>query len=91
VDRAEALSLLRRELASYAARPHAELATLAGGTDVVVRQGASGTEYQLEVETRWDDHVGGALRISGAIDDGTLRASLRPLAEDVLVDAPADR
>jgi hypothetical protein len=44
-------------------------------------QGASGVEYQIEVEVQWDDQPGGNIRVLAAIDDGSFRAAFSPVCD----------
>ncbi len=46
--------------------------------------GASGIEYQLEIEGRWDADEGKDIRIIGGIDNGGLRAYV-PLTDSFIV------
>jgi hypothetical protein len=48
-------------------------------------QGASGTEYQIEIEAMWDCRRGGDIRVVASIDDGGLRSSLLPLCDSFIV------
>lgn len=75
--------LLHDVIVEYQARPYQELAQRIGQDDVRTVRGADGREYQIEVEAIWDDQPGGAIRVVGAIDDGSFRAGL-PLSEDFL-------
>ena len=47
--------------------------------------GPSGTEYQIEIQIRWDHKPHGAVRVMGTIDDGTFRGAFRPVCEDLIV------
>ena len=42
----------------------------------------SGVAYQVEVTAVWEGPAGGAIRVLGAIDDGTFRAAFRPVTDD---------
>ena len=48
-------------------------------------KGASGTEYQVEIEARWDSEPGGGIRVRISVDDGGLVSSLVPLSEAFLI------
>jgi hypothetical protein len=56
-----------------------------GEQQTATATGSSGAEYQIEVEVFWDSEPGGLLRILGSIDDGSLRATFKPVCEDLLV------
>ena len=47
--------------------------------------GTSGTEYQVEMEARWDSRPGGAIRVLVSVDDGGLVSSLVPLSDAFLI------
>jgi hypothetical protein len=48
-------------------------------------KGASGTEYQIEIQAMWDCQRGGDIRVLVSIDDGSLRSSLLPLCDSFIV------
>jgi hypothetical protein len=87
MNKTEAREILSSELARFAAGSYADLAKLVGSIYTVERTGADGTRYQIEIEVLYDDprDTGGDLRVIGSIDDGTLKAALRPLSEDLIV------
>lgn len=85
MERAEAKRVLRDELRRYRKRSYRELQALLAEPEVFTVTGASGAEYQIEVQAVWDDRPGGRLRVLGSIDDGGLRA-YAPLSDDFLVD-----
>jgi hypothetical protein len=75
MNSAEAKLLLARELAKYRARPFDELLSLMQEVETHELTGPSGTAYQLEFQAFWDGPANRkVLRVSGAIDDGGLRA-----------------
>jgi len=49
--------------------------------------GPDGRSYQIEWEALWDHpkNTGGDLRIIVSIDDGTLRAALRPMTRSFII------
>ena len=47
-------------------------------------RGTDGRDYQIEIEAEWDDQPGGAVRVVGAIDDGSFRTFL-PLSAEFIV------
>jgi hypothetical protein len=74
MDKQEAERLLWDKLAEYRILPYPEFVARIGGDDHVTVFGASGAEYQLEVQVFWDHNPGGNVRVIGSIDDGGLRA-----------------
>lgn len=74
MNNAEALELLRAELQSFRELDHAALVTRIGDTHVVERTGASGAEYQVDVEVVWDGRPDSDVMVIGSVDDGRLRA-----------------
>ena len=84
MDREEALSLLDAHLDQYRKMSYAELAAKIGHEEFPVVVGPSGTEYQMEIQIRWDHKPNGNIRVLGAIDDGGLRAFM-PLCSDLIV------
>ena len=91
MDKTEARAALVEQLAAWRQRPYAELASMVGSHSVIVARGASGAEYQVEIEVLWDsprerDNV----LVMGAVDDGRLLASLTPVCASFIV-APDGR
>ena len=81
MDHNEARQILRQELMKYRTRSYIELIRLVGADPpTLVIQGASGTEYQIEIHIHWDGKDGGDVYVIGSIDDGGWRAFL-PLTE----------
>ena len=74
MDKQEAGGLLSAKLGEYRLLPYPELVARISSDDHVTVVGASGVEYQLEVQVLWDDNPGGNVRVIGWIDDGGLRA-----------------
>jgi hypothetical protein len=74
VDKQEAEGLLRGKLSEYCVLPYPKLVARIGTDDHVTMAGASGAEYQLEVQVFWEDEPRGNVRVIGSIDDGGLRA-----------------
>jgi len=83
VDKREAEFLLRRKLGEYRTIAYPDLVARIGTDDHATVVGASGVEYQLEVQVGWDREPGGDVRVIAAIDDGGLRAF--PLTDSLLV------
>jgi hypothetical protein len=84
MDEETARELLRAALTEYRARSYADLVRGIGRPDVRTTKGPDGREYQIEIEAMWDDRPGGAVRVIGAVDDGSWRAFL-PLSDDFLM------
>ena len=83
----EALSLLDSHLDHYRKLFHAELAAKIGHEEFPAVVGPSGTEYQMEIQIRWDHKPGGDVRVMGTIDDGTFRGAFKPMCSDLIVGA----
>jgi len=84
MNREEALSLLDANLDRYRKMSYAELSAKIGDEEFPEVVGPSGTEYQIEIQVRWDNKPYGDIRVMGAIDDGGLRAFM-PLCSDLIV------
>jgi len=84
MNREEALTVLNAKLDEYSKISYVNLAARIGHEEVVELTGASGTEYQIEIQVTWDHKPNGDIRVMGAIDDGGLRAFL-PLCSDLIV------
>jgi hypothetical protein len=76
MDRAEAKSILAKELTEFIARLYDKLGLLINHPDVKNVLGNSGANYQIEVNVFWDSKPDGNLRIMASIDDGGWRAFL---------------
>jgi hypothetical protein len=85
MDREEALSLLDAHLDQYRKLRYAEIAAKIGEEEFPVVVGPSGTEYQMEIQIRWDHKPNGNIRVLGAIDDGTFRGAFKPVCSDLIV------
>ncbi len=90
MNREEALGLLNAYLDQYRKLSYAELAAKIGHEEFPAVVGPSGTEYQMEIQIRWDHKPGGDIRVMGTIDDGTFRGAFKPVCEDLLV-SPDDQ
>lgn len=91
MDKTEARAVLVEQLAAWRKRAYAELASMVGSHSVIAARGASGAEYQIEIEVLWDsprERVN--VLVSGGVDDGRGLASLFPLCESFIV-APDGR
>jgi hypothetical protein len=85
MNRAEALSLLDAHLDQYRKLSYADLTAKIGDEEFPEAVGPSGTEYQMEIQVRWDNKPGGDVRVMGSIDDGTFRGAFKPVCSDLLV------
>lgn len=72
-------AMLEHETLSYAA-----LAARIGRAHTRTERGSDGRTYQIEIEVEWDDQPGGAVRVVGAIDDGSFRSFL-PISAEFIV------
>ena len=84
MDRAEAKSIVAKELTEIAARPYDDLVLLIDNPDVKRIGGDSGANYQIEFNVFWDSKPIANLRIMASIDDGGWRAIL-PLTESLIM------
>jgi hypothetical protein len=84
VDQAEARGILRAHLDEWRRRTYAELRSEVGESRQLQTTGQSGTQYQVDVQVRWDDKPNGDIRVFGGIDDGGWRA-FAPLTEDFIL------
>jgi hypothetical protein len=86
MDKSEARAILATHLASFRARSYGDLMELMGDVQVAEVRGASGAEYQLEVQVMWDSRSEKVnIRVMGAIDDERLPAALAPLCGSFIV------
>jgi hypothetical protein len=88
MDRSEATALLEDALNEIRRLPYADLvARYRGEQQVLQVTGASGAEYQIEIEAFWD-HPGrpGDLRVIASIDDGGWSA-FAPITRDFIIAA----
>jgi hypothetical protein len=89
---AEQVGRLRKqsysELRRYQSKERFRLGPLSfgGGENVEAFEvtGESGAEYQLEIQSFWDDKPNGDLRVCVSIDDGGLRA-YSPLTDSFII------
>jgi hypothetical protein len=84
MNKAEARSILSRELKAFASRSYDQLAALIGHPDVKNVVSESGVNYQIEFSVFSDSKPEEDLRIMGSIDDGGWRAFL-PLTESLIM------
>ena len=85
MDKAEATSILEKELAVYRTWPYEKLCALINCTETFERNSASGTVYQLELEVFFDDDSQTNLRVSMAIDDMKGWRAFIPLCNDLIM------
>jgi hypothetical protein len=88
MDDAEAGAILAQVVAGLRALAYDELvARHLAQVEAYEVTGASGAEYQVEVEAFWDDprKPHGDLRVMAAIDDGRGWRSLSPLTDSFIV------
>jgi hypothetical protein len=84
MNKAEARSILSRELKAFASRSYDQLAALIGHPDVKNVVSESGVNYQIEFSVFSDSKPEEDLRIMGSIDDGGWRSFL-PLTESLIM------
>jgi hypothetical protein len=83
MDMAEAQALLQHELARLRALPYAELMGLSQARQ---ERGASGAEYNIEIEAFFDDpRRKQDLRVMVSVDDGRWPHAFRPLTGDFVI------
>ena len=80
--------MLNAKLDDYRKMSYAELSAKIGDEEFPEVVGPSGSEYQMEIQIRWDHNPGGDVRVMGTIDDGTFRGAFRPVCSDLLVVSP---
>lgn len=80
MERIEASELLHDYLNSWRRRSYQELVNVVGESHQAAVKGASGTDYQVDVQVVWDGQTHGSIRVIGSIDDGGWRAFV-PLTE----------
>ena len=84
MDHEEALALLNAKLDDYRKLSYDQLAARVGMRESPEVVGASGAQYQMEIQIIWDNKPGGDVRVMAAIDDGGWRAFL-PLSADFIM------
>ena len=85
MDRAEALSIAETELAELRQATYSELVDrLLDKQEDFERVGSSGARYAVELQAFWDSKPNGSLRVTAAVDDGSVRAWSRPLTADFI-------
>jgi hypothetical protein len=90
MDRREAAAIADAVVGELEAIPFQALVDrFLGEIEVRVETGASGVEYQVEIQAMWDRRGPGDLRVMVGVDDGSLRGAFRPVSRDFLVAAEA--
>ncbi len=84
MDKVEAKQVLASELARYRSRSYHDLVALIGHPQVCERRGASGAEYQIELQAVWDNRLAENVRVIASVDDGGWNAFF-PLTESFLM------
>lgn len=91
MDRSEARAVLAPHLDQFRQRSYGDLLASMGDISIVEMKGASGAEYQIEIEVFWDDPDEKVnLRVFGSIDDGRLPGAFFPVCDSFIV-APDGR
>jgi hypothetical protein len=85
MDKVEARAILLQELSHYRERSYDDLLAMVDSSETFQRDSPSGTPYQIQMQVFFDDESQRNLRIMGAIDDGGLRAFIKPLCEDFIL------
>jgi hypothetical protein len=84
MDKQEARSIAREQLAPYRRRPYADLVSMIGKVVHSEVTAPSGTRYQFEIQAFWDDKPNGDVRVMCSIDDMGWRAFF-PLSDDFIM------
>ena len=77
MNQQEATALLHDTLSGYRRLPYRTLSARVGSEEHLQATGASGTEYQVEVQYFWDRREGGPVRVACYIDILTTAAGER--------------
>jgi hypothetical protein len=86
MDKREARELLGAQVLALRALPYAELVKEFRSPVVKAIAGPSGTVYQVEIQSFWDDRPGRNLRVLASIDDGRGLRAFLPLTDDFIID-----
>jgi hypothetical protein len=92
MNKKEAKEVLIQELKHLQTKSIEELQVLIQSPEVILRDGAGGVSYQIEIQAFWDNprESGGDLRVVASIDDGGLISAFFPISSDFLVDSAGD-
>ncbi|MEM9657383.1 MAG: hypothetical protein AAF961_03395 [Planctomycetota bacterium] len=86
MNTSEAYELLSLALRRYRNAPYRSLVKrIAKGVDARKIRGPSGVEYAIEIQVYWDRLPEGDLMVLGAVDDGRLAGSRKPLCDDFIM------
>ena len=71
MNKEEMKAILSEHLARYRTRTYSDLVRLAESKqiDTFEVKGASGADYQIEIQFSWDDKPQGDIRVHGSIDE----------------------
>jgi hypothetical protein len=84
MDKVEAGAILSRLAGEYRALSYEELKRFLGNPVTLSDRSPSGVEYQIEIESVWDDAPDHNLRVLLSIDEGGLRP-FAPIMEHFIV------
>ena len=87
MNKAEAKEVLAGQLRELQKLPYAEFRSwvVEKKIETPLVKGASGAEYQVEVEALWDGKPGGDIRVLVSVDDGGFLSSFLPLCGSFIV------
>jgi len=77
-------ALLEAAMLEHQSQSWKALAAMIGQVHTQSQRGTDGRDYQIEIDAEWDDQPGGAVRVIGAIDDGSYREFL-PISAEFIV------
>ncbi len=85
MDKAEALEIIEKELATFRPKSYLELKEMIGAEPITKEiTSNTGTKYQIEIMAHWDDKPDEDIRVHGCIDDMGWRAFF-PLSSDFIM------
>jgi hypothetical protein len=87
VNQEEAKQVLAGQLRELQKLPYAEFRSwvVEKKIDTPSVNGASGAEYQVEIQAMWESKRGGDIRILVSVDDGGLVSSFLPLCGSFVI------
>ena len=87
MNREEAKEILASQLRALKKLSYAEFRSwvIERRIETPVAKGPSGTEYQIEIEARWESKSGEDIRVLASIDEGGLMSSLLPLCDSFII------
>ena len=84
MNKAEAKSLISKELDNYRAKTYQELVSMVDSEPITYEAaGSDGKMYQIEIQAFGDDKPNGNVRVLGNIDDKGWRSFI-PLSDDFI-------